>query len=157
MAAFRKSRTIPLSAPHCGFNAEEEQPFLALPMGALLNGRYMTGKVLGVGGFGITYLGYDLTLEIKVAVKEYMPSGLATRHSDKYSVALTGRGQEDYQNGMERFLEEARILAKLQNTPNIVSVQNYFKGKQHGLFRDGIYRRHEPEGIRCIPGREDSL
>ena len=101
--------------PHCGFNAEEEQPFLALPMGALLNGRYMTGKVLGVGGFGITYLGYDLTLEIKVAVKEYMPSGLATRHSDKYSVALTGRGQEDYQNGMERFLEEARILAKLQN------------------------------------------
>ena len=63
---------------------------MALPMGALLNGRYMTGKVLGVGGFGITYLGYDLTLEIKVAVKEYMPSGLATRHSDKYSVALTG-------------------------------------------------------------------
>ena len=43
--------------PHCGFNAEEEQPFLALPMGTLLNGRYMTGKVLGVGGFGITYLG----------------------------------------------------------------------------------------------------
>ena len=71
--------------PHCGFHAEEEQPFLALPMGALLNGRYMTGKVLGVGGFGITYLGYDLTLEIKVAVKEYMPSGLATRHSDKIS------------------------------------------------------------------------
>ena len=120
--------------PHCGFNAEEEQPFLALPMGALLNGRYMTGKVLGVGGFGITYLGYDLTLEIKVAVKEYMPSGLATRHSDKYSVALTGRGQEDYQNGMERFLDEARILAKLQNTPNIVSVQNYFKENNTAYF-----------------------
>ena len=107
---------------------------MALPMGALLNGRYMTGKVLGVGGFGITYLGYDLTLEIKVAVKEYMPSGLATRHSDKYSVALTGRGQEDYQNGMERFLEEARILAKLQNTPNIVSVQNYFKENNTAYF-----------------------
>ena len=60
--------------PHCGFNAEEEQPFLALPMGALLNGRYMTGKVLGVGGFGITYLGYDLTLEIKG------PGGLSKRH-----------------------------------------------------------------------------
>ena len=87
-----------------------------------------------MGGFGITYLGYDLTLEIKVAVKEYMPSGLATRHSDKYSVALTGRGQEDYQNGMERFLEEARILAKLQNTPNIVSVQNYFKENNTAYF-----------------------
>lgn len=120
--------------PRCGFCAEEEQPFLALPMGTLLNGRYMIGKVLGVGGFGITYLCYDLTLEIKVAIKEYMPSSLATRHSDKYSVALTGRGQEDYRNGMERFLAEARILAKLQNTPNIVSVQNYFKENNTAYF-----------------------
>ena len=64
--------------PHCGFDQQAEQPFLALPLGTLLNGRYVTGKVLGVGGFGITYLGYDLTLEIKVAIKEYMPSGLAT-------------------------------------------------------------------------------
>ena len=56
---------------------------MALPMGALLNGRYMTGKVLGVGGFGITYLGYDLTLEIKVAVKEYMPSGLCLLYTSR--------------------------------------------------------------------------
>ena len=120
--------------PHCGFDQQAEQPFLALPLGTLLNGRYVTGKVLGVGGFGITYLGYDLTLEIKVAIKEYMPSGLATRHSDRYSVALTGLGQEEYQNGMERFLEEARILAKLQNTPSIVSVQNYFKENHTAYF-----------------------
>lgn len=69
-----------------------------------------------------------------LAIKEYMPSGLATRHSDKYSVALTGRGQADYQSGMERFLDEARILAKLQNTPNIVSVQNYFKENNTAYF-----------------------
>ena len=42
--------------PHCGFDQQAEQPFLALPLGTLLNGRYVTGKVLGVGGFGITYL-----------------------------------------------------------------------------------------------------
>ena len=107
---------------------------MALPMGTLLNGRYMTGKVLGIGGFGITYLGYDLTLEIKIAIKEYMPSGLATRHSDQYRVALIGRKQENFENGMERFLEEARILAKLQNTPNIVSVQNYFKENGTAYF-----------------------
>ena len=65
--------------PYCGYGDTEEQPFLALPLGTILNGRYMTGKVLGVGGFGITYLGYDLSLEIKVAIKEYMPSGMATR------------------------------------------------------------------------------
>lgn len=131
---FQKKLTESPICPNCGFRAEEEQPFLALPMGTLLNGRYMTGKVLGVGGFGITYLGYDLTLEIKVAIKEYMPSGLATRHSNKYSVALTGRDQVAFLKGMERFLDEARILAKLQNTPNIVSVQNYFKENNTAYF-----------------------
>ena len=107
---------------------------MRLPLGTILNGRYLVGKVLGIGGFGITYLGYDLTLEIKVAIKEYMPSALATRHPDHYSVALTGRVEEDYQYGMERFLDEAKILAKLQNTPHIVSVQNYFKENGTAYF-----------------------
>ena len=119
---------------YCGFSANEEQPFLALPMGTVLRGRYLTGRVLGMGGFGITYLGYDLVLEIKVAVKEYMPSGLATRHSDRFRVVLTGHRKEDYENGMERFLEEARILAKLQGTPNIVSVQDHFKENNTAYF-----------------------
>ena len=123
-----------IPCPHCGFNEKDEQPYLALPLGTILNGRYLIGKVLGIGGFGITYLGYDLTLEIKVAIKEYMPSALATRHPDHYSVALTGRVEEDYQYGMERFLDEAKILAKLQNTPNIVSVQNYFKENGTAYF-----------------------
>ena len=120
--------------PHCGFGENEEQPYLALPPGTLLNGRYMLGKVLGVGGFGITYLGYDLTLDIKVAIKEYMPSSIATRNSDRYNVTLTGRTEDDYRQGMENFLEEAKILAKLQNTPNIVSVQNYFKENNTAYF-----------------------
>lgn len=120
--------------PHCGFGENEEQPYLALPLGTLLNGRYMLGKVLGVGGFGITYLGYDLTLDIKVAIKEYMPSSIATRNSDRYNVTLTGRTEDDYRQGMENFLEEAKILAKLQNTPNIVSVQNYFKENNTAYF-----------------------
>ena len=119
---------------HCGFSMEEEQPFLALPLGSVLRGRYLTGRVLGIGGFGITYLGYDLVLEIKVAVKEYMPSGLVTRHADHYQVVLTGHRKEEYENGMERFLEEARILAKLQGTPNIVSVQDHFQENNTAYF-----------------------
>ena len=119
--------------PHCGFDENEEQPYLALPLGTLLNGRYMLGKVLGVGGFGITYLGFDLTLEIKVAIKEYMPSAIATRGPDRYNVTQTGRA-EDYQYGMDRFLDEAKILAKLQNTPHIVSVQNYFQENNTAYF-----------------------
>lgn len=120
--------------PHCGFNENEEMPYLALPLGTILNGRYLVGKVLGIGGFGITYLGYDLTLEIKVAIKEYMPSALATRHADHYNVALTGKAEKDYQYGMEKFLEEAKVLAKLQNMPNVVSVQNYFKENNTAYF-----------------------
>ena len=120
--------------PHCGYDDKEEQPYLALPRGTILNGRYLTGKVLGIGGFGITYLGYDLTLDIKVAIKEYMPSGMATRYTDGYTVTLTGRTEKEYAAGMERFLDEARILAKLQNLPNIVSVHNYFKENNTAYF-----------------------
>ena len=120
--------------PHCGFHEKEEQPYLALPLGTILNGRYMTGKVLGIGGFGITYLGYDLTLDIRVAIKEYMPSAMATRHADRYQVTLTGKSDADYRYGMQRFLDEAKILAKLQNTPNIVNVQNYFQENNTAYF-----------------------
>ena len=55
--------------PVCGFDETKQQPYLALPLGTIVNGRYLIGKVLGIGGFGITYLGFDLTLEIKVAIK----------------------------------------------------------------------------------------
>ena len=96
------------------------------------------GTVCPVCGFDEAkqqpYLGFDLTLEIKVAIKEYMPSAMATRNTDRYTVVLTSHQEKDYQSGMERFLEEARILAKLQNTPNIVSVQNYFRENNTAYF-----------------------
>jgi serine/threonine protein kinase len=128
-----KSGTV---CPYCGFNPEaHEHPFLALPIGTILAGRYLTGKVLGMGGFGITYLGFDMTLEIKVAIKEYMPSGIATRHTDHYSLSLVSTNDEgSYNSGVDRFLDEARILAKLKDVPNIVSVQNYFKENNTAYF-----------------------
>ena len=79
--------------PYGGFDDSAEQAYLALPLGTIVNGRYMLEKVLGIGGFGITYLAYDLTLEIKVAIKEYMPSGIATRNNDRYTVSLTGQNE----------------------------------------------------------------
>ncbi len=122
--------------PHCGYvpNADNH-PFLALPLGTILAGRYMAGKVLGMGGFGITYLGFDLTLQVKVAIKEYMPQGLATRGADRYAMTMLSSNQETaYRAGAERFLEEARILAKLRNTPGVVSVQNYFYENNTAYF-----------------------
>ena len=123
---FREKPDAASVCPHCGCSAAEAQPFPALPPGTILRGRYLTGRVLGMGGFGITYLGYDLVLEIRVAVKEYLPVGLATRHADGHQVVLTGRQRADYERGRSRFLEEARILARLQGTPHIVSVQDHF-------------------------------
>lgn len=122
--------------PHCGFDPENaDQPLLALPMGAILGGRYLIGRVLGMGGFGVTYLGYDLTLEIRVAIKEYLPNGIAARSGDGYSMTvLSSRDKESYRNGQDRFLDEARILAKLQNAENIVSVQNFFQENNTAYF-----------------------
>lgn len=91
--------------PVCGFDEAKQQPYLALPLGTIVNGRYLIGKVLGIGGFGITYLGFDLTLEIKVAIKEYMPSAMATRNTDRYTVVLTSHPEKESQSAMERFLE----------------------------------------------------
>ena len=72
-------KTKPTSGvcPFCGYDgsdAERKYP-LALRPGSILNGRYIVGRVLGQGGFGITYLGYDLDLQIRVAVKEFFPLG----------------------------------------------------------------------------------
>ncbi len=121
--------------PKCGFSENSERPYLAVPIGTILDGRYLIGKVLGVGGFGITYLGYDLTLDYKVAVKEYMPSGYATRAEDKYTLTVTSSSQQQaYDEGLDKFLSEARTLAKFHNTPNVVSVQDFFKENNTAYF-----------------------
>ena len=121
--------------PYCGFNENSERAYLAVPIGTILDGRYLIGKVLGVGGFGITYLGYDLTLDYKVAVKEYMPSGFATRAEDKYTLTVTSSSQQQaYDEGLDKFLSEARTLAKFHDTTNIVSVQDFFKENNTAYF-----------------------
>ena len=121
--------------PHCGFTENSERAYLAVPIGTILDGRYLIGKVLGVGGFGITYLGYDLTLDYKVAVKEYMPSGFATRGDDKYTLQVTSSSQQQaYDEGLDKFLSEARTLAKFHNTPHVVSVQDFFKENNTAYF-----------------------
>lgn len=67
----------------CEFDASSyKQPNMALPLGTCLNERYFLGKVLGEGGFGITYVAWDIVLMVPVAVKEYFPSGIATREKE---------------------------------------------------------------------------
>jgi serine/threonine protein kinase len=86
-------------------------------------------EILGEGGFGITYLARDNNLNHEVAIKEYMPSDLATRNNDDGSVhPISSEKKEAYHWGLERFLDEAKTIAQFQH-PNIVRVRSVFEAK----------------------------
>ncbi len=102
-----------------------------LPPGTILNRKYVIGRALGQGGFGITYLARDLYLDRKLAIKEFFPRDLVRRDHDSHAVVVhDAEMQEQYDYGMEKFLEEGRTLAKFEEHPNIVSAQDFFKEYQ---------------------------
>ncbi len=114
--------------PHCGFDLSEnvKKYPVALRAGTLLNGRYLIGRVLGQGGFGITYVAYDQNLGSRVAVKEYMPGEMAARPDGKTVSPMAGNREEEFRYGRERFQEEARTLAKFTGQPGIAGATDYF-------------------------------
>ena len=116
--------------PNCGYEKNSgSQPPNALRRGTILRSRYYIGNVIGQGGFGITYVGWDLTLEMKVAVKEYFPSGSASRtnlYSNEIQWEFTDSGEAGWSEGLERFLKEARKMAKLDSIPAVVRVWDAF-------------------------------
>lgn len=112
---------------HCGYNENVPNYSHQLPVGTKLHGQYTVGKVLGQGGFGITYIGWDDNLDIPLAIKEYYPSGIVSRdNSYSLEVTSTGYNTEIFQNNRERFMREARAMAKLTGIPGIVKIYNYF-------------------------------
>ena len=132
---FQERETQEGPCPYCGFDlAENEKKFpVALRAGTMLNGRYIIGRVLGQGGFGITYLALDTQLNAKVAIKEFMPNDIATRIGTTVSVAMDTKSEE-FAYGAERFQEEARTLAKFIGNPNIAAVTSYFDENDTSYF-----------------------
>ena len=116
------------ACPHCGYVSPKEQENAAyLPEGTVLQNRYLLGRVLGQGGFGITYIGYDNTLDARVAIKEYYPGDIAQRTPGDKTVTPYTQASADYEHGKKRFIEEARTLARFSDFPGIVSVKDCFE------------------------------
>ena len=133
---FQERDSLEGPCPHCGFDlVENEKKYpVALRAGTVLNDRYIVGRVLGQGGFGITYLAWDNQLEAKVAIKEFMPGELATRVEGTTVSILSADRSEDFTYGSERFQEEARTLAKFIGNPNIAAVTSYFDENDTSYF-----------------------
>ena len=119
------------SCPSCGLTAGAYVPAPHhLRPGTVLMDRYMVGRVLGEGGFGITYIGCDLRLELKVAIKEYYPVDKASRNaaiSPELMGYSVGPAREGFERGKKKFLNEARAMAKMDKQQVIVSVRDFFE------------------------------
>jgi hypothetical protein len=151
---FKQSGLCP-NPETCGWTDQTESHwFPQLPPCTLLDNRYVLGKVLGQGGFGITYLAADLHEYRKLALKEYFPSSFATRTTDRRTVTYAGSSnREPYQYGLNKFEEEGRTLQRFRHHPNVVSVIHSFKGNGTGYivmeYLDGFnllaYLRDQPD------------
>jgi len=107
---------------------------LALPGGSILFGRYIIGKVLGQGGYGITYLARDYQSGQQVAIKEFFPDTMATRTGTTTVTPLSGMRGEHFHYGRDSFLEEAKTMAEFNGNPHIAGVQMYFEENNTAYF-----------------------
>jgi hypothetical protein len=97
-----------------------------LPEGTRIGGLEITG-LIGEGGFGIVYLAYDSSLQREIAVKEYMPSSLASRATGSQDVTVKSeRHRETFEAGLRSFVNEARLLAKFDH-PSLLKVYRFWE------------------------------
>lgn len=139
--------------PKCGFSLKDyQQPENGMPPYEILNGKYLVGKVIGIGGFGITYIGWDFYQSKKVCIKEYFPKGVAKReqtttYSTEYStysmdVFTVNTKKAAYLGGLKGYIKEAETLSEFYGMPGIVSVRDFFYGNKTAYivmeYIDGI-------------------
>ena len=105
--------------PYCGREKKGQQTWSkALEPGTILNQKILIGNILGKGGYGITYIGYDMLLEYKVAVKEFFPDEMVDRAEDGHTVlVLDAVNKDEYDKETKAYLREARILAEFPSSP----------------------------------------
>ena len=122
--------------PQCGYRKHTPpESSVQLAPRTKLQGKYVLGRVLGQGGFGITYLGYDLELNRKLAIKEYFPAVISTRGKDHMTVTpLSSRNRGDLEYGLGKFVEEGKALARFKDHPGVVSMLDFFYANGTGYI-----------------------
>lgn len=116
--------------PHCGFDSSTIKNYSGvLPPFTVLHGRYLIGRVLGKGGFGVTYIAKDLNYNRICAIKEYLPSEYSTRNGGTKNITpfSDAKAQYVFNHGREKFVEEARTLITLRNNPIVVDIWDFFQ------------------------------
>ena len=132
-----REKKAPGACPACGFDpaGQREKYPLALHPGAILNGRFTVGRVLGQGGFGVTYISQDFRSGQRYAIKEYLPMELATRGMDGTTLQVfSADREENFTYGKEQFLSEAKTLAAFIGDEHIVRIHSYFEENGTAYF-----------------------
>mgnify|MGYP001024677643 FL=1 len=114
---------------HCGYRENSTKPeYDALSAGTELHGRYIIGRLLGKGGFGMIYLAYDQNNDRAVAVKEYYPDGTAVRSGDNVTVEpMTTQQAESFDEGKKRFEQEAELISHFRESSEMIGIYDVFE------------------------------
>lgn len=115
--------------PKCGYvtDAPGKEQYYLKP-GTMLANRYIIGRGISQGGFGITYLAWDTKFDVKIAIKEYYWGGYVNRIPDKNDIIIVSqKNRKLFQRNFDRFIEEARNMAQFSSHKNIVNVFEYFE------------------------------
>lgn len=137
-----------MTCPYCHVTRLPDSAPHHLVPGSIVGRRYIVGRVLGEGGFGITYIGLDNILRIPVAVKEYFPHGYSHRDNATSRVIPSSSVNSTafFQKGKERFLVEARNMARFFREPGIVDVRDFFEENNTAYivmeYLEGVDLRH---------------
>ncbi len=120
--------------PYCGFNEHTlRQESYYLDPGSIVGGKYIVGRVLSYGGHTVSYLGMDAEKDLKVIVKEYLPSDFSTRSEGEKDVTIySGDGQIQFEQGLTNFLNEMNHIQHLKNAPGIAEVYDCLAENETG-------------------------
>lgn len=161
--------------PHCMREVKEQAencPYCGKPLSmvnevqhqlkpfTILAGKYIVGDVLGEGGFGITYIGVDINLELRVAIKEFYPNGYATRESNVTTelTAYAGQSMDIVYKWRDNFIKEARSLAKCAHLSGVVGVKDFFEENNTAyIILEYLEGKTLKEYVREQPGGKVTL